>query len=228
MNKSIENSTYKRWINMKSIFGISRYSFVLLKENNEMEPLNDHMETMYFEMVALVLAQRASILNFSDEISRINKLDKKDSERILDLYQNYLQFVNRLFFRQVSAQKQGIELYNILSYKSDVRLLLDDLSKEMESLHEYARLSDSDQSQKSLEMIEKLNKWLLVPTFITGLLGINIFQSKFHAIDTINLFHSNIFSSFGFWFSMFLLTFLMFVITKIVLIIFEKKLIDKK
>jgi hypothetical protein len=179
-------------------------------------------------MVALVLAQRASILNFSDEISRINKLDKKDSERILDLYQNYLQFVNRLFFRQVSAQEQGIQLYNILLDKSDILLLLDDLNKEMESLHEYARLSDSDQSQKSLEMIEKLNKWLLVPTFITGLLGINIFQSKFHSIDTINLFNSNVFSSFGFWFSMSLLTLLMFVITKIVLIIFEKKLIDKK
>ena len=228
LNKSLKESTYKRWIDKKSVFGISRYSFVLLKEDNQMDALNNHMETLYFEMVALVLAQRVSLLNFSDEISRISRLDEKDSKRILNLYQNYLQFSNRMFFRQVSAQEQGIELYNTLFSKSDILLLIEDLNKEMESLHEYARLSNSDQSQKSLEMIENLNKWLLVPTFVTGLLGINIFQSKFHSIDTINPFSIKFFTSFGFWFSMSLLTFLMFAVTKIILIIFEKKLFEKK
>lgn len=188
LERLIVSSTYSRFLKWKSLYGISRYSFVLLKENNNEAFLNDTMENIYYEMIILVLAQRASVLNFSDEISRISRLESENVEKINELYKNYLQFVNRLFIVQPTAQEQGIELYNLLIEKSDVILLIDNLNNEMESLHEYARLLGATESKKSLEVIESLNKWLLIPTFIVGLLGINIFQDKFRSIESVNPF----------------------------------------
>jgi len=178
----IEKSTYKRWTNCQTLFGISRYSFVLSK-NVKLEFINVHVKTLYYEMVCLILAQRASILNFSDEVSKISSFNNEDSERINDLYKNYIEFTNRLYFREVTAQEQGIELYNMLLDINNVNNEISKLKEEMATLYNYAKYLKSQKSEKSLKWIENLNKWFLIPTFLTGLLGINIFQNRFSLVE---------------------------------------------
>jgi hypothetical protein len=112
--KLLEDSTYDRWIDYGTLFGITRYSFVLIF-SSYWAPLYDHFRTMYFQMFNLLLAQRASILRFSHEASLISDLKESEisAEKISSLYLHYMKFINKLWFREITAQEQGIEMYDL-------------------------------------------------------------------------------------------------------------------
>ncbi|WP_027340307.1 hypothetical protein [Halonatronum saccharophilum] len=96
MKNLLKNQTYDRWINYGTLYGVSRYSFVILSSNlntlriNGAEYIFNHIKTMYYQMAVLALMQRASILRFSSEASYIsNLLDETGSkavERIRELH----------------------------------------------------------------------------------------------------------------------------------------------
>ena len=70
----IRNATYERWADYGSFFGISRYSLVCITDSAfGYSVLRQHMRRHYGQMAALLLAQRASILRFSDEVTRISR-----------------------------------------------------------------------------------------------------------------------------------------------------------
>jgi len=139
----IDRATYRRWTEYGTFFGISRYSFVVLTDRSWF-PTNillNHIKTMYFQMVTLLLVQRASILRFSDEITAISDIRNKNipvAENIANLYKNYLRFVNKLYFKEITPQEQGIELYDkaidIMNIKRDV----EDLRSDISGLNGYA------------------------------------------------------------------------------------------
>jgi len=39
------------------------------------------------------------------------------SKKVSDLYLAYIRFVNKIYFREVTAYEQGIELYDMLRHK---------------------------------------------------------------------------------------------------------------
>ena len=99
----LEASTYDRWLdNVKDdnsvghLFGITRYSFMILASDcwftNNI--VNQHFKSLYFQMTQLVLVQRASILNFSAEVSDIAK--DPTASKVSDLYQRYIKFINKI------------------------------------------------------------------------------------------------------------------------------------
>jgi len=187
----IDRATYKRWNNYGTFFGITRYSFVCatpslssLKKNNA-DFIVNHIKTMYFQMVSLLLVQRASLLRFSDEITAISDVrgDNPSIENISILYKNYLRFVNKLYFKEVTPQDQGIELYDkaidILNIKRDI----EDLRNEIASLNSYAFLEQEREEKEEMNKLTKLGTLFLPPTFIAGFLGMNVFPAKL--IDNI-------------------------------------------
>ncbi|SHH62254.1 hypothetical protein SAMN02745135_01423 [Caloranaerobacter azorensis DSM 13643] len=222
----LREHTYDRWINYGTLYGASRYSFVCLT-NSEGTFLETHISTMYYEMVSLLLAQRAAILRFSDEISRISVLEESKDlfKKVSVLHKNYIQFVNRLYFREVTAQEQGIEIYDLIIKCMNIDRDIKNLGEEINSLHQYTTLMEENRTSESLKTIEKLNAKFIIPTFITGLLGMNIFNKQLEDISFqwfINkvmnslgipllttsspTFSSHLFSLFGFaiWFAVFL------------------------
>lgn len=172
----LENSIYSRWLNEGTVYGMSRYSFVLLTDKSEfaLTLLRTHLSTIYFNMVCLALVQRASVLRFIKEAARVSRmLDNKNSSagakfkakaaRIWRMLYNrnssagaqfkvlqrqYIQFINRIWFTEVTAQEQGIEIYNILSEKMSVNRDLQFLDKAISDLHNFASLESSDRLQK--------------------------------------------------------------------------------
>jgi len=177
----IKKSTYKRWNNYGTFFGITRYSFVCLSTNSDFTkntlPL-PHMKTMYFQMVTLLLVQRASLLRFSDEITSISDVRGKETpstNNIQSLFKNYLRFVNKLYFKEVTAQDQGIELYDkaidILNIKRDV----EDLRQEIGSLNGYAFLKQEREEKEQMNKLTKLGTYLIPPTLVAGFFGMNVF-----------------------------------------------------
>ena len=174
----VDKHTYKRWINHEDpegsqIYGLSRYSFVMLS-GQEYFPKNivsTHMANQYFDLVLLCLLQRAYLLLYSKEVARISKsinASSKFSQKndISTLYLNYIKFKNRIYFREVTAQEQGIELYDMLQEKMRIQLDVDSLGKEIEELNEY--METQEQSNLS-----KVANDFLPLTLIASLIGMN-------------------------------------------------------
>jgi len=190
----IEKVTYSRWKNYGTLYGITRYSFVCLSssletlKNNNADFILNHIKTMYFQMVILSLALRASIIRFSDEVTAISDIEEsKDisliTQKISNLYKNYLRFKNKLYFKEITPQEQGIEIYDkmrdIMRIDSDIG----DLSMEIQTLNSYAFILEEKEEKEQMNKLTKLGTIFLPPTLIAGIFGMNIFPDGF--IDNI-------------------------------------------
>ncbi len=194
--EQILKCTYTRWLDYKrkssyidgTLFGITKDSFVCLGSWDQLEK---HMQTMYYQMAVLCLVQRASILRFSYEITQITHFifnKKVDlSKQIKEIYENYIIFLNRIYFREVTSQIQGIELYSMFQAAMNLEKEVKDLDGEIQELFEYQNM----QEQRKLNKIATL---FLPITLITSFLGMNTFtfdenknENKFeigHFFDT--------------------------------------------
>ncbi|MGJ0362209.1 CorA family divalent cation transporter [Aliarcobacter cryaerophilus] len=179
MKKLISESTYDRWVDWGTLFGISRYSFVSITGSwfgkNRLLP---HIQTMYFQIFTLLLAYRATIIKFSDDIQNttnetIQNIEKLSKETE-DIYEKYLGFLNKLYFKEVTAQDQGIELYNQAMKVMDIEKYMNDLNHEITQLHTYVTMQKEKERNNKLEFISKIGAILLPPTLLAGLFGMNV------------------------------------------------------
>ncbi len=183
--KLIKESTYLRWSNYGTIYGITRYSFVCLTndldtlEKNNVHFIVNHMQTIYYKLCELCLVQRACLLRFSDEVARISRMkdDQKLSltTRVRNLYQQYLRFVNRIYFREVTAQEQGIELYEYLQNAMKIKSNVEDLDREIQELHTYTTMIQDQKQNDNIEVLTIIGALFILPSFVTGFFGMNIF-----------------------------------------------------
>lgn len=177
----LKKQTYVRWQRYGTLYGFSRYSLVMLmgvvNQHNNYLPV--HMRTLYSHMVELVLIQRASTLRFSEEITRVSNLSKESSihqiiiEQISSLYKEYIRFVNQIYFREVTAQDQGIELYNLMSDTLKIDKYIEDLDKQLSELNQYVHLIDDKVRNKNSAYLNKIATLFLPATLIAGLFGMN-------------------------------------------------------
>lgn len=171
--------TYDRWVqyNQKnaginsSLFGMTRDTFVCIGGWSE---LGKHMTTMYYQMTILCLVQRASVLRFAYEVSNITELLNTSgniNSRIKDLYKNYIEFINKIYFREITSQIQGIEMYNQFQKVMNLEKEVKDLDSEIQELHTYVSMDEQ-------EKLSKVAAWFLPAGVIAGLLGMNVFGAK--------------------------------------------------
>jgi len=183
----LKNQTYSRWVGMGTLFGISRYSLVMLTadftslENYKVTYLVRHLQSMYYKMAELCLLQRATILSFSNEVTAvadlINNEDKTVIDRIESLYKHYLLFVNKIYFREITAQEQGIEMYDMMQSTMRIPQEVKGLDYEIDEINRFASMlhdiTEQGEMKKLTIQADKLSKIIvafLVPTLIIGLL----------------------------------------------------------
>lgn len=176
----IKESTYCRWQKYGTLYGLSRYSMVALTNTGARGFIDVHMRTIYSRMFELVILQRASILRFSGEVTRVSALkgndNKKLSERIASLYKEYIRFINQIYFRSVTAQDQGIEMYEMLLRQFDSDTQIKDLDEEISELHQYVSLMIDQRRNENGEMLNVLAAIFLPATLLTGVFGMNPFR----------------------------------------------------
>ncbi len=177
----LKKHTYVRWIKYGTLYGMTRYSFMALTDKKDfaLQILLPHIQTIYSQIMILALAQRASILKFSDEVAHVSSLKDRGSDKISVLYKNYIKFVNKIYFREVTAQEQGIDLYDMLLDNMRIKEDIKDLDNEIEELHNYASLMEEKKTNQRLTAITIIGFFFLAPTFITGFFGMNIFPDDF-------------------------------------------------
>lgn len=171
----IRESSYERWVEYGTLFGISRYAFVVLSTNNFGNTvLLAHTQSMYYQIVTLLLAYRASIIKFSDEIQDTTS-QKKGAKSPQSLYEDYLNFLNKLYFKEVTAQEQGIELYQKALEVMNIERYMADLDHEINELHSYVTMSNEQKRNKRLEFIGEIGAVFLPPSLLAGMYGMNVF-----------------------------------------------------
>lgn len=188
--KLLQENTYSRWIDWGTLFGMSRFSFVMLTSNfsdlGEATFLVRHLQSIYYKMAELCLVQRTTMLSFSDEVTHVSNLLSKQNtsknkgidkakiknsrvtlNKIDNLYKHYILFVNKIYFREVTTQEQGIELYdmmqNIMRIPRDVK----DLDDEIGELNQFA-------SKEEAHNLTRIATLFIIPTLIASLLGMNV------------------------------------------------------
>jgi hypothetical protein len=195
-NELAKKHTYKRWSDYGTLYGINRYSFVCLtgtldslKENGAAFIVN-HIQTMYYKMAELCLVQRACLLRFSDEVAGISAMDDSKkltiSERVSSLYKQYLRFVNRIYFREITAQEQGIEMYQMMQDSMKIEDNVKNLDREIQELHEYVSLTQEQKQNRNIEILTIIGAIFILPSFIAGFFGMNIFPQQ-NSISVYNL-----------------------------------------
>ena len=134
--ESLKSSLYLRWQKYGTLYGVSRYSFVMLTTPSCPDFLLQYFETMYVRMAELALMQRASILRFSDILN-----ENKDKD-FSAWYSNYIEFLNKFRFPEVSAQEQGIELYDMLCEKMRLKEHAEHLDNQFNEKEEFLELKE--------------------------------------------------------------------------------------
>ncbi len=173
----ISNATYDRWIESGSLYGVTPYSLVLLTSDTKFAQnvLQTHLKTMYYEMTALTLAQRASILSFSEEVSFISDLNESNLVvRVRELHKYYIRFVNRMYFKEISAFEQGIEIFDKMQEMMRIESEINDLDEEINELHNYASLIEDKKTGTMLNILTIIGALFIIPSFVAGFFGVNI------------------------------------------------------
>ncbi|WP_025843345.1 hypothetical protein [Porphyromonas gingivicanis] len=161
--EDVKRTTYARWSGGGTLFGLTKDSLVGI--SNE-DFIGDHITTMYYQMATLSLVQRSTILRFSNEIATITQqiLDKKTKRKtekqVKELYGNYIRFLNETYFREVTPQIQGIEMYDMLQNNMNIRKDAKALDEEMGELFNYTELEEQGVLNKTA------NRYLPLTLFV--------------------------------------------------------------
>lgn len=175
----LKDATYFRWQKLGTLYGVSRYSFVALTDAEwfGVNILSMHMRTIYSRLFELIIVQRASMLRFSAEVTKVSGLagtsQREVARRVGSLYKEYIRYVNQIYFRSVTLEDQGIELYDMLMNQFASQDQIKDLDEEIDELHRYVMLLVDESRNENGEMLNKLAAIFLPATVIAGILGMN-------------------------------------------------------
>jgi hypothetical protein len=174
----IKNSTYDRWVEYGTLWGVSRYSFVGI---GSWDLMMIHTKTMYYQMMILLLMYRAMIVYFSDKVQDIvENIKNNDNKRVeiqeksKNLYGEYLRFLNGLYFKEVTAQEQGIEIYKKAMKIMEIEEYIKDFDREISELDNYIEILVEKERNEELDKLNKLATLFLPPTFIATIVGMNV------------------------------------------------------
>ena len=171
----IENATYPRWQQWGTLYGISRYSLVMLTSNGCPEHIIVYFETEYARMAELVLMQRATVLRFSSEVTKISNMDDRKGfgEHVSSLYKEYIRFENQIYFREISAQEQGIEMYQKLFNAMNLKEQVEKLDDEIEELYNYVTLRADRRTNRTMSLLTWITTIFLPVTVVAGYFSMN-------------------------------------------------------
>lgn len=176
----LAKSTYGRWQEYGTLYGVTRYSLVALTNQGALDFIGMHMRTIYSRMFELIIIQRASVLRFSGEVTKVSCLSKGSrrqlAERISSLYKEYIRFVNQVYFQSVTAQDQGIEMYNMMMQQFLLPEKVKNLDDEIGELNQYVTLIIDQKRSENGEWLNKLAAYFLPATIMTGIFGMNPFD----------------------------------------------------
>lgn len=188
MEEHLLKNTYSRWAQFGTLFGFTNDSFVCISQDintlfkNDVPNLAQHMQSIYYTMAVLNLVQRASALRFSGEVATLADLGKTDQKliarRIQDLNLNYIEFINKVYYREISPEIQGIEIYEHLQRAMNIENDVNDLKMEINELHQYVNMVQDKERNENGAILNKIAFVFLPMSLVFGIMGSNFFSDN--------------------------------------------------
>jgi Mg2+ and Co2+ transporter CorA len=178
------DATNARWVDYETLYGVTRYSFVSLtralthlkKPHVNAAFLVTHTQTMYYKMVELVLVQRAYLLQFSEKVAQLADLGSTiNAKEVEQLHKAYIEFVNKIYFREITAQEQGMELYNLLQQQMDITRQVQALNGEIQELFNLTSLLEEEKRNQKLDNLTYIGSAFAIASLILSVFGLNYF-----------------------------------------------------
>ena len=171
----IKRATYERWQKSKSLYGISRYSMMCLTNQECPDFLLTNFESMYARMSELILVEKASVLRFSDEVTKLGNMEVKRNftKKVSSLYKEYIRFLNQIHFREISAQDQGIEMYQKLYDAMNIGKQVDKLDEDIEELYNYVSLNEDRDTNNTMSLLTWIATIAVPMTVVAAFFGTN-------------------------------------------------------
>jgi hypothetical protein len=183
MKDLIRQHTYTRWTGWGTYWGIARYSWVALTPKDVPPFIVAHIRTIYLRMAELALVQRACVLRFADLATQIGAMqpgDHKLPQEMDRVFQSYMQFINQLQFREVTAQEQGIEMYDMLRRSMRLEEQIESLNKQIKELHSYASILSSNTQSDRLNLLTYIGSVLGIPSIISTMYSLMGYKTEEH------------------------------------------------
>jgi len=184
------DATYARWAKYGTLFGFTRDSFVCISSdlptliNNGVPDLRLHMKSMYYQMAVISLAQRSSMLRFSAEVAGLSDLGRTDEFKAADsikkLYLNYIEFINKIYFREITYQMQGREIYEKFQGVMNIEKDVDSLDKELEELNQFSLMVSQDRIARESHRLNQLATLFIPASLAFSILGANFLSTESH------------------------------------------------
>jgi len=183
------SNTYDRWIGEGTLYGFSKDSFICLTNSGEFASklIYTQIKNQYYQLAVLCLIQRSSLLRFSAEVTAMADLSKNNrsynlSANIKVLYKNYIEFVNKIYFREVTPYIQGIEMYKKFQEVMEIKANVENLNQELNELFDYVKLENDDAQN---ERAKRLN--IMAFSFLPASLVFSVIGSGLVAHDKVEL-----------------------------------------
>ena len=174
----LDECSYQRWVENGTVFGVTSDSFVCLTDESPFcfNILRQHVQSIYYTMSILCLAQRTSILKFTAEISNLADIaklqkDEKLMTNIKDIYKNYIEFTNKLYFMEVTSLTQGIELYDMIQEQMNIKEEINFLKNEINELNQYVTLLQDEVRNKEAAWLNRVAAFFLPASIFFTIVG---------------------------------------------------------
>ena len=186
-NEHLKRYTYDRWANYGTLYGITRDSLICLTSewDDLIENYADHLvetfQTVYYQMAIICLAQRSSLNKFSCELSTILSDEKKITENVEGFQTNYFKFNNQLYFKEVTSQIQGIEMYSMMQQSMQIDGDAMRLDREIEELHNLMSIRNSSKIDRQMLQLTKIALYFTPASILLAFASLfvnNTFASK--------------------------------------------------
>lgn len=183
--QQLDEITYKRWIEYGSIFGITSDSMVCLTntERYGKDIIRNHMQSIYYTMTVLCLVQRTSILKFTSEVANLADIAKMRNDSVLmenikQIYRNYIEFTNKLYFIEVTSQIQGIEMYDKIQEQMNIPNEIAFLKEEINELNQYVTILQDEIRNKEAAWLNRIAAFFLPASIFFSIVGANFMSGN--------------------------------------------------
>lgn len=164
ISRLLHDATYSRWSGMNTMYGITRYSFIMSIAPTKTESfLEQHFLHHYLYLSSLLLFLRSSLIQLSCETNLLikkiekNRHNNEKREEIRNLRIKYLGFINNAWFEEITPQEQGIDLYKIGMMQMELKTQKDSLQATIEELFQFYSSENDHDNNRIITILTMFN-----------------------------------------------------------------------
>ncbi|MBU2548101.1 MAG: CorA family divalent cation transporter [Proteobacteria bacterium] len=172
--------TYNRWRNAGTRFGFTRYSDVCLGFGGfTVDELFPHFNSMYYQMTLVALYYRASLIDFSHQVAVASReliegpaqVIRRD--RFIELKKEFMLFTNIYWFKELTNQDQGIELFDYYKRAFNFDEMYDQVKEEIDRADSYLEILQNNRYNDLTRKFTHGGALLGIMAIVTGYFGMN-------------------------------------------------------